>query len=63
MQWLMRKIIFDIRNKKNIKSSTFLDNELEKVRYKTDAKIREWIDGQMAMHSCLVVVVGYETNG
>ena len=43
-------------------SSTFSDNDWEEVRYKTDAKIKEWIDGQMAMRSCLVVLVGYETS-
>ena len=43
-------------------SSTFSDNDWEEVRYKTEAKIKEWIDGQMAMRSCLVVLVGYETS-
>lgn len=43
-------------------SSTFSDNDWEEVRYKIDAKIKEWIDGQMAMRSCLVVLVGYETS-
>ena len=43
-------------------SSTFSDNDWEEVRYKTDAKIKEWIDGQMAMRSCIVVLVGYETS-
>ena len=44
------------------KSSTFSDNDWEEVRYKTDAKIKEWIDEQMAMRSCLVVLVGAETS-
>ena len=26
------------------KSSTFSDNDWEEVRYKSDAKIKEWID-------------------
>lgn len=43
-------------------SSTFSDNDWEEDRYKTEAKIKEWIDGQMAMRSCLVVLVGYETS-
>lgn len=43
-------------------SSTFSENDWEEVRYKTDAKIKEWIDGQMAMRSCIVVLVGYETS-
>ena len=44
------------------KSSTFSDNDWEEVRYKTDSKIKEWIDKQMAMRSCLVVLVGAETS-
>lgn len=43
-------------------SSTFSDNDWEKVRYKTDARIKDWIDGQLAMRSCLVVLVGKETS-
>ncbi|MBQ8422409.1 MAG: TIR domain-containing protein [Bacteroidales bacterium] len=43
-------------------SSTFSDNDWEEVRYKSDAKIKEWIDSQLAMRSCLVVLVGYETS-
>ena len=29
-------------------SSTFSDNDWEEVKEKTDAKIREWIENQMA---------------
>lgn len=43
-------------------SSTFSDNDWEEVRYKSDTKIKEWIDNQLAMRSCLVVLVGYETS-
>ena len=43
-------------------SSTFSDNAWEGVRYQTDKKIKEWIDAQIAMRSCLVVLVGYETS-
>ena len=42
--------------------STFCDNDWEEVRYKSDTKIREWIDNQLSMRSCLVVLVGYETS-
>lgn len=42
--------------------STFSDNDWEEVRYKTDSKIKEWIDSQMAMRSCVVVLVGRETS-
>lgn len=44
-------------------SSTFSDNDWEEVKEKTDARIREWIDKQMAMRSCLVVLVGATTSG
>lgn len=30
-------------------SSTFSDNDWEEVKEKTDAKIKEWIDNQMAV--------------
>ena len=43
-------------------SSTFSDNDWEEVRYKTDAKIKEWIDCQLALRSCLVVLVGAKTS-
>jgi len=44
-------------------SSTFSDNDWEEVRGKSDSKIREWIDSQMAKRSCLVVLVGSTTSG
>lgn len=43
-------------------SSTFSDNDWEEVKLKTDAKIKEWIDSQLAMRSCLVVLVGSTTS-
>ena len=43
-------------------SSTWSANDWEEVRYKTDAKIKEWIDAQMAMRSCVVVLIGRETS-
>ena len=43
-------------------SSTFSDNDWEEVRYKTDTKIKEWIDNQLALRSCLVVLVGAKTS-
>ena len=42
--------------------STFSDNDWEEVRYKTDSKIKEWINSQMEKRSCLVVLVGEETS-
>ena len=44
-------------------SSTFSDNDWEEVREKSDAKIKEWIDDQMAKRSCLVVLIGATTSG
>lgn len=44
-------------------SSTFSDNDWEEVKSKTDTKIKEWIDSQMAKRSCLVVLVGASTSG
>jgi hypothetical protein len=44
-------------------SSTFSDNDWEEVKEKSDKKIREWIDAQMAKRSCLVVLVGRTTSG
>lgn len=44
------------------KSSTFSDNDWEEVRYKTESRIKGWIDSQMAMRSCVVVLVGAETS-
>ncbi len=44
-------------------SSTFSDNDWEEVKSKTDAKIKEWIDAQMAKRSCLVVLIGASTSG
>lgn len=43
-------------------SSTWSANDWEEVRYKTDAKIEEWIDAQMAKRSCVVVLIGNETS-
>jgi hypothetical protein len=44
-------------------SSTFSANDWEEVKEKSDTKIKEWIDGQMAMRSCLVVLIGATTSG
>ena len=44
-------------------SSTFSDNDWEEIREKSDAKIKEWIDSQMAKRSCLVVLIGQTTSG
>lgn len=44
-------------------SSTFSDNDWEEVRLKTDKAIKEWINSQMKMRSCLVVLIGTHTSG
>lgn len=43
-------------------SSTWSANDWEEVRLKSDSKIKEWIDNQMAMRSCIVVLIGKETS-
>jgi len=44
-------------------SSTFSSNDWEEVKEKSDTKIKEWIDSQMAKRSCLVVLIGATTAG
>lgn len=44
-------------------SSTFSDNDWEEVKSKSDTKIKEWIDSQLAKRSCLVVLIGATTSG
>lgn len=43
------------------RSSTFSDNDWEEVKEKTDNKIKEWIDKQLNLRSCLVVLIGQKT--
>ena len=53
-----------VRNMGKVDSnSTFSDNDWEEVKEKTDSKIKEWIDGQLAKRSCLVVLIGKSTSG
>lgn len=42
--------------------STFSDNDWEEVKEKDDDKIRKWIDEQMGMRSCIVVLIGETTS-
>lgn len=42
--------------------STFSDNDWEEVKLKTDSEIKKWIDDQMAMRSCIVVLIGKTTS-
>lgn len=44
-------------------NSTFSDNDWEEVKEKTDSKIKQWIDEQLQMRSCLVVLIGSSTSG
>ena len=43
-------------------SSTFSDNDWEEVKSKSDKDIKKWIDTQMAMRSCVVVLIGKTTS-
>lgn len=42
-------------------SSTFSSNEWEKVKSQSDIAIKRWINGQMAVRSCVIVLVGETT--
>ncbi len=51
-----------VRNMGKVNSnSTFSDNDWEKVKEKTESKIKEWIDEQLNKRSCLVVLIGEKT--
>lgn len=41
--------------------STFSDNDWEEVKYKTDENIKRWINDQLEMRSCVVVLIGETT--
>lgn len=41
--------------------STFSGNDWEEVKRKDDQSIKKWINDQMAMRSCIVVLVGATT--
>lgn len=43
-------------------NSTFSDNDWEEVKSKKTADIEDWIDSQMKMRSCIVVLVGKTTS-
>lgn len=43
-------------------SSTFSDNDWEEVRKKSDFAIEKWIEDQMKMRSCIVVLIGATTS-
>lgn len=42
-------------------SSTFSDNDWEEVKKKTDKEIKKWIDDQLQLRSCLIVLIGSTT--
>lgn len=44
------------------KSSTFSDNDWETIKSKSDNSIKNWINEQMAMRSCIVVLIGETTS-
>ncbi len=42
--------------------STFSDNDWEEVKTKSESTIKQWIDDQLKMRSCLVVLIGTHTS-
>ena len=42
--------------------STFSDNDWEAVKSKSKSDIKKWIDEQMEMRSCIVVLIGKTTS-
>ena len=44
------------------KSSTFCDNDWETVRKNSDLAIKRWINSQLQMRSCIVVLIGTTTS-
>lgn len=52
-----------VRNMKKVSNeSTLSDNDWEEVKRKTDSEIKKWIDSQLKMRSCLVVLIGATTS-
>lgn len=43
--------------------STFSDNDWEEAKNKSDSAIEKWINDQMAMRSCMVLLIGEHTKG
>jgi len=53
-----------IRNMGKVsESSTFSDNDWEEVKRKSDSAIEKWIQDQMKMRSCIIVLIGEHTGG
>ncbi len=42
--------------------STFSDNDWEKVKKDSDLAIKRWINSEMSMRSCVVVLIGESTS-
>lgn len=52
-----------VRSMKKVSNeSTFSDNDWEEVKRKTDSEIKKWIDSQLKMRSCLIVLIGATTS-
>jgi len=52
-----------VRNMEQVsEESTFSDNDWEKVKSKSASEIERWINSQMAMRSCIVVLIGETTS-
>lgn len=51
-----------VRNMGVVEGNTAVtDNDWEEVKRKDDASIKKWIDNQLQMRSCTVVLIGSET--
>lgn len=72
---VMRQVFFSFEYNKDVwrasqirkmnvvsKSSTFSDNDWGTVKSKSEASIKKWINEQMAMRSCIVVLIGKTTS-
>lgn len=72
---MKRRVFFSFEYKKDVwraakirnmgrvdNSSTFSDNDWEEVKEKEENEIKKWIDKEMEMRSCLVVLIGTTTS-
>ena len=53
----------EVRNMGKVSSeSTFSDNDWEEVKKSSDLAIKRWINSQLDMRSCIVVLIGATTS-
>jgi len=54
--------VAQVRNMRKVDdNSTFSDNDWEEVKLKSEDNIKKWIDDQLKMRSCIVVLIGFHT--